>query len=173
MSLHTEEVHFVAFDPGGTTGWAHFIVHADAFATPDTTILDHIEYWNCGEFQGSLHERAALACGLIQQTRSRSERTQPTPRAVYVVSESFDLTQRMGGAELLEPIQLNAIIGYFCATQGFHFTEQARQLRRSVTKERLALWGFQGPFRKDEFAAMQHALRYIRSRGAARATMWE
>src|SRR5215471_4818089 len=50
MLPHDYEV--VAFDPGGTTGWAVTSVHREAMEDDEYKILDNILFWTAGEFTG-------------------------------------------------------------------------------------------------------------------------
>lgn len=43
----------VAFDPGGTTGWAVVSVHPDSLLLSDVRIIDNISHFACGQFIGN------------------------------------------------------------------------------------------------------------------------
>lgn len=87
-----------------------------------------------------------------------------------IVSEDFELTQLIGGANLLSPVRINAVLEYECQRWGLQLNKQRRSLRTSVTPERLEMYGFKPPGRrwsktskgKDAFAAMQHAVVWLR-----------
>ena len=73
-----------------------------------------------------------------------------------------ELTQLIGGKNLLSPVRINAVLNWECYRRAIKFSVQARQLRTNITRERLKLFGFEGKFRKDEFAAMQHGVVWLR-----------
>lgn len=159
MAATPNEYHLVAFDPGGTIGWAHFIVSVKAFSRPEHKVLRYIKSWNCGEFTGQETEQLQAASALIYRAHFDPP---PFNTITHVVSEDFELTQLIGGRNLLSPVRINAVLDWECRKHGLELNLQARQMRTAVTKERLKLFGFQGSFRKDEFSAMQHAVTWIR-----------
>lgn len=151
------EYHLVVFDPGGTIGWAHFVVDFKAFSRPEHKILRWLKSWDSGEFLGDEHEQCAQGVKLISDARYRVSHKQ-----MDVVGEDFNLTQLIGGDNLLSPVRINAVFAWESKKLGLEYKLQNRQLRTSVTKERLKLWGFDSKFRKDEFAAMQHGITWLR-----------
>lgn len=161
------EFILLSFDTGGAaTGWAMFHVGVQGFATSKAKILRHLSYWNCGELSGTETEILDAAVWLIDQCvlrARRNNRTQyPTP-GLHVLTEDFDLTQTIGDKEnLLSPVRQNAVLAWECHKRGIQLKYQARNLRMSVTRERLELMDFEGPFKKDEFAAMQHGVVHLR-----------
>ena len=160
MVVEANEYHIVAFDPGGTIGWAHLVLDIRAFSRPEHRALDHLKWWNCGEFEGTETEQIALAAAQIHLAHFGP---MPFNTRTDVISENFELTQLLGGATLLSPVRINAILDWICRTQhGFGLHLQARAMRTNVTKDRLKAMGFDGRFRKDEFAAMQHAVTWLR-----------
>lgn len=83
--------------------------------------------------------------------------------SMEVVSEDFELTQMVGSKEnLLSPVRINSVLGWECHKRAIKFSLQSRSLRTNVTRGRLAAFGFEGKFRKDEFAAMQHGIVKLR-----------
>lgn len=163
--------HLVTFDPGGTIGWTHFIVHFRAFSRPENKVLRYIEAWECGEFTGSEFEQIGDALNLINEARWGP---MPYVSKVDVVTEDFDLVQTVGGKELVSPLRINAVLDWMCLTKfSLPLIYQKRQARTQITVERLQLFGFDNPLRrdgrwvstgrgKDAFAAMQHALTWLR-----------
>lgn len=150
----------VTFDPGGTIGWSYFIVDFRAFTRPEAKVLRWVEFWDCGEFTGQEVEQLSDALGLIHRARQND----PVHLSKFdAVSEDFELTQLVGGDNLLSPVRINAVLDWELQTRyGLRLKTQRRQMRMSVTRERLRLFGFQGKFRKDEFSAMQHAVVWLR-----------
>lgn len=176
MSQHPDEYHLVAFDPGGTIGWAHLVFNCRAFSRPEHKAIAFLKSWDCGEFTGSEHEQLREAAQLIHVARFG---TMPyvSPTAVVstgyartdIISEDFELTQMVGGANLLSPVRINAVLAWECDKLALKLELQRRSMRTNVTPARLQLAGFDSPFRqngvwsksgrgKDAFAAMQHAI---------------
>lgn len=161
------EYHLITFDPGGITGWAHFVVDCRAFVTPEAKVLRYLKSWNCGEFTGTEHEVMSEAAALCYRHRYGY----PTRRVVNtmdVVSEDFDLVQTLGGNNLLSPVRINTVIDWeLNRTCGLRLNLQARQMRTSITPVRLKLFGFDRKWTKtgkgkDAFAAMQHGVVWLR-----------
>lgn len=154
------EFHLVALDPGGTIGWAHFIIDARAFSRPEASILRNLLFWDSGEFTGQEESNIEQCLTLIRSARYGKG---PFVCKTDVIIEDFDLVQTLGGKNLLSPVRITAVLNWECPRQfGLRPIIQARQMRTNVTRERLRNWGFGSRFRKDEFAAMQHAVTWLR-----------
>lgn len=158
--------HLVTFDPGAAaTGWAHLVVDERAFTRPANKVLRNLKDWNCGEFTGPEVAQLDEARRLIWRARGFE---QFEHNRCDVVSEDFELTQLIGGKNLLSPVRINAVIDWLCQTQfGLKLELQRRTMRTSVTPERLRAFGFERKWTKtgrgkDEFAAMQHAIVWLR-----------
>lgn len=162
MAQHPNEYHVVAFDPGGRIGWAYFIIDLHAFSRPENKILANVEYWNSGYFDGSEAEQEERASKLIRRGIGHGSPLERFNQRSDIVSEDFELTQLIGGKDLLSPVRVNAVLEWETRRVGGRFNLQKRQLRTGVTKERLKLWGFTGRSQKDEFAAVQHAITWLR-----------
>lgn len=170
-SARFNDYHLVVFDPGGTTGWAHFVVDAMAFSAPNEKVMRWLYAWNCGEFTGTEHDQLAQAVRLI---RDATDFNFPYRNITHAVAEDFELTQLIGGKNLLSPVRINAVLAWECAALGIELQMQKRAMRTSITKERLALFGFDGKFRKDEFSAMQHGVTWLRRiKQQANAKPWK
>lgn len=152
------EYHVVTFDPGSAaTGWTWFVVDFHAFSRPENKWLDWIKSWDCGEFRGTEFQIKNQCVGLVQEVANYGSYLNTD-----VVGEDFDLTQLIGGKNLLSPVRINSVIEWECERRAIKFHLQNRALRTNVTRGRLTAWGFEGKFRKDEFAAMQHGIVWIR-----------
>lgn len=148
------EFHLVWFDPGSAaTGWTHFVIDCKAFSRPEHKILPRIVSWNCGEFTGPENEQLRKAEQLISSRYLGEFRNR-----WQIGTEEFQLTQSVGGRNLLSPVRINGALDYICFNHGLTLAYQNRTMRTQTTKEKLKLYGFQGRFRKDEFAAMQHSI---------------
>lgn len=159
----TNEYHLTTFDPGAAaSGWTHFIVDYRAFSRPDNLVVDWIKEYDHGEYTGPEHKQYQQAVNHIHHVVD-AQGLGVSYMSYDVVSEEFQLTQLIGGADnLLSPVRFNAVLDWECQKRAVHFTLQARQLRTNVTKDRLRKMGFPQRFRKDEFAAMQHAITWLR-----------
>jgi hypothetical protein len=151
------------FDPGGTIGWAHFVLDYQAFSRPEHKALAFLTSWNCGELAGTELDQLGAATAMIYNTHFPNEFNQ----RLDVGSEDFELTQLIGGKNLLSPVRINAVLDWECAKHGVRLNLQKRQMRTSVTPKRLNLFGFDGRWSangkgKDAFAAMQHAVVWLR-----------
>jgi hypothetical protein len=171
VAIHRNEYHVIAFDPGGVLGWAHLVFHFKAFTTPRAKVLANLLWWSAGEFDGTETANLEAAVVLIHDGRYGK---MPFHSKTDVVSEDFELTQMVGGHNLLSPVRINAVLEWETAkVGGVHFHLQKRQMRTSVTPERLRLMRFESPMSKrgtwvtngrgkDMFAAMQHAVTWVR-----------
>lgn len=171
MARVPNEYHLVVFDPGGTIGWAHFVMDCRAFSRPEHKVLRWLKSWDCGEFTGQEHEQVSAAVDLIYKARHGE---MPFNSRTDVLSEDFVLAQLIGGKELVSPIRINAVLEWECRKQGLVLELQDRAQRTQITPERLELFGFESPYGarkkrwstegkgKDAFAAMQHGVVKLR-----------
>lgn len=180
MSRNPNEFHLVTFDPGGTIGWAHFILSVKAFSRPEHKVLAFLKSWDCGEFTGAENEQVAECSRLIWRAKFGEMPYNSTTDVVSLgltpadfVSEDFELTQMIGGDNLLSPVRINAKLDWECHRWGLELKLQRRSMRTGVTPERLSLFGFDSPLNrggkwtktgkgKDAFAAMQHGIVWLR-----------
>lgn len=159
MARRKNEFHIIAFDPGGHIGWAHLVIHFNAYTHPRNKVLANLISWDTGEFDGTEHANISECIRLV---RSAKYGEMPFHSKLDVVTEDFELTQLIGGHNLLSPVRINAVIEWECAkVGGVNYVYQKRQLRTGVTKERLKLMGLHSAG-KDSFAAMQHAITWAR-----------
>lgn len=168
VALKPNEYHLVFFDPGGTIGWAHFIVDYRAFSRPRNKVLANLISWDCGEFSGTETEQISAAVALIRRAHYEP---MPFTTRTDVGTEDFDLKQLIGGKELLSPVRINAVLDWECRKQGLTLEYQLPTQRTQMTAERLELCGFHSPLQrrwskhgrgKDAFAAMQHGVTKLR-----------
>lgn len=148
------------FDCGsGATGYAFFSIDGVAFTSYKHNVMDHIIMWKTGELTGTENEIAHKALKLCYQARFSPY---PFISNLVIGLESFQIRQTIGGDELLSPVRINAKIDYGCILNGCpEPIYQSPSLRTGVTKDRLKRWGFHWKG-KDSFAAMQHAIVYLR-----------
>lgn len=158
--MGSNEYHLITYDPGSAaTGWTWLCVDFRAFSRPENLWQDHILWWDCGEFRGTEEEKLAGCIGLVSTCLAEYS----SYLTMDVVTEAFELTQLIGSQEnLLSPVRINAVLSWECHRKGLRLKYQSRSLRTNVNRQRLAAFGFDGKFRKDEFAAMQHAVVWLR-----------
>lgn len=192
MSKNPNEYHIVAFDPGGTMGWAHLILSVRAFSRPEHKALRFLKSWDCGEFSGQENEQVEEASRLMWRAKFGSMPYNTTTDVVSAglskadfLSEDFELTQTVGGHNLLSPVRINAKLDITAHRWGLVLHLQRRSMRTNITPERLRLFGFDSPMNrggnwtktgrgKDMFAAMQHAIVWLRrTKEQSRARPWK
>lgn len=159
MAKRKNEFHVVAFDPGGVIGWCHLAVDFRAFLTARAKILAHLIEFTTGEFDGTEHDNIREAVALVRKARYGE---MPYHSKTHVVTENFELTQTVGGHNLLSPVRINAVLEWEVArVGGVQFVYQDRQLRTGVTRDRVKAAGLHY-VGKDSFAAVQHGVTYVR-----------
>lgn len=132
-------LEILAFDPGGTSGWAWIL------ARPGQTLPD---YFDAGQITGSSNEQACEIVNLLEQYRNAK-----------VVCEAFHL--RTLAAEL-SPVVLGSIIEWEAYKDGRATHYQQPSLAKStITNERLRRWGLwvAGDHARD---GMRHAVTFLR-----------
>lgn len=159
MAQKRNEFHIVTFDPGGVIGWAHMAIDFRAFLTPKAKILANLITWDTGEFKDTEDANLAQCFRLVRAARYG---LMPFHSRTDVISEDFELTQMVGGHNLLSPVRINAVLEWECAKiGGVNFHYQKRQMRTGVTRERMKMAGLSYTG-KDSFAAGQHAVTWAR-----------
>lgn len=162
--MPTNEYHLAVYDPGGTIGWAAASISLKAFSRPEHRIRPNILRWDCGEFTGTEEEQLERAVALARRAHFSGDGFN---HRTDIVSEDFELTQLIGGNNLLSPVRINAVLDWEVRKHGLKLNLQKRQMRTGITPERLRLFGFPGKWTKtgegkDKFAAMQHFVTWLR-----------
>lgn len=169
------DYHILWFDPGGTIGWAHLVISAVGFSRPELSALAYLKSWDCGEYSGPEYDcirNATMKCRTLHFPNEYNQR-------IDVGTEDFELSQLIGGKNLLSPVRINAILEWELITHGLRLQYQKRGLRLQQTKERLNAFGFKAKWTttgigKDAFAAMQHAVTKLRSvKAESRTNPWK
>lgn len=148
-----EPFYVLAFDPGGTTGWAVFGVWPEAMSDPAQKLLDSVAFWSAGQFTGDEDDQVDHMIALVEAW----------PEEGDIVVEDFILRQFTMARDLLAPVRVTAAFKY--ALRPRTFTRQQPSLAmRSVTDERLKAWGFWTPLKGQEHArdAVKHAVTRLR-----------
>lgn len=144
----------VAFDPGGTTGWAAFGVHDVAMLDKEYPILANVAHWAAGEFVGALDGQLDEMVALCEAWEDAE-----------VVCEDFILRQFLPGRDVLDPVRLEFALR--CAVRPRPVTLQQPSLAMSVaTDDRMRDWGYWTPLAGKPHArdAVRHAVTYLRRR---------
>lgn len=144
----------VAFDQGGTTGWSVIGVYMDALRSDEYKILENIEFWSAGEFNGPEHKQVDAMLSLVYNWPSS-----------HIVLEAWQNRQQAGGMEVFSPLRIMAAFQY-----GLHlhderltFIVQPQGLAMTtVTDDRQKDWGFWLPGSKDANDAIKHNLTWLR-----------
>ena len=158
--------HILWFDPGAAgSGWAHILLSERAYSRPENRVLANVITWDCGTFTGTDLEQYTRAVGLMASIYTAGTFV---PR-MDIGSEDFDLVQTVGGKDnLLSPVRFNAVLAWEASRFGKTVHLQNRSMRTQQTGDRLNAFGFTGHWSKtskgkDEFAAMQHAVTWMRN----------
>lgn len=185
MAKQPNEYHVVAFDPGGHIGYAHFILDIRAFSRPEHKVLSHIKHWECGEFSGDEYAQCTAASRLVWKAcygempfNTLTHVVSSGMSRADIVSEGFELTQLIGGKDLLSPVRINAVLDYECRRWGIKLNLQSRTMRTEITPALLQKMKFDSPMNrggrwvtsgrgKDAFSAMQHGVVWLRRQKAA------
>ncbi len=142
----------LAFDQGGTTGWALFQVHPDAMeGDPALKVFDNIEWWTAGEFTGDLMAQADQMVELCHSW--------PGAR---LVMETFKLRQMH--AEL-SPVELSFAVRRDLRPRYFVMQQPALAMS-TVTDERQKDWGFWVPGKPHARDAIKHAITFLKAKKA-------
>lgn len=164
------QFHLTTLDPGGKTGWSHFALDRKAFSRPEHKVLQYVKWWTSGVYIGDEFSQLAQALHNINNVVS-VEYLGISYLSYEVLSEDFELTQTIGGRNLLSPVRMNAVLAWECHKRSIKFVTQSRTLRTNVTRERLKQFlapcptpmrNKGGRWQKDQFAALQHAIVRLR-----------
>lgn len=141
-----------AFDPGGRTGVATFILDwSQEIGSP----LGRIRSWRTCLIEGNDIEQARLIRPYMNNDPFHLGRQ-------VILSEDFILDTFSSDRDLLSPVRRNAVIEWFCFDFKIPFVTQPREIAMSTaTNERLQRWGFYIN-QKDVRAAVKHGLTFIR-----------
>lgn len=153
--------NLIAIDPGGTTGWSVMMVHPDALAVDDVSILANIEHWSHGQLYGDADSQVKQIMELIECW----------PDAAVVV-EDFILRTYRKDRDLLSPVVISAKLEFglkFWPGLGgqrsrIPMFKQPTSVLASITDDRLREWGFYDAEGGMEHArdADRHALYFFR-----------
>lgn len=142
----------LALDPGGTSGWCIIGVHPDSIASgdPDIKILDNVEFWSAGQFDGPEHDQCDMVVELV--------RAWPSAR---LVSEQFTLRSKVTSAEVFSLERMNAIIGWAVRPR-YLVMQQPSLAMTTVTDDRQKAMGLWIPGKEHARDATKHAITFLR-----------
>lgn len=92
-----DDYTILAYDPGGTTGWAAMGIHKLAMRRPDYLIVPNINWWSAGELVGPEGKQAAAMAEAATAWCS-----------AHIVVEDFILQKFSPARELLAPVRVTA-----------------------------------------------------------------
>lgn len=127
---HNDWCELLAFDPGGTTGWAVMCVKPKDMLSEKVLNNKLLQHFAHGQILGSEHAQMDQLVELVDIW----------PHAA-VVSESFVQKIRNTGLETDEaysPVRINAVVKWWLATEDrYLFKQSAQQAKDRWTVERL------------------------------------
>lgn len=98
--IAAEQVHVLAFDPGGTTGWAHYVSNREELLYGNMLLHHTLSVEECeqGQFTGEEWE----------QVREMLRVTRACPSHTILVCEDFVVRQFNSAREFLSPVRIEA-----------------------------------------------------------------
>lgn len=160
----------VAFDPGGTTGWAT-LWFPERNLYHGTNLLDGLEF-DCGQFGGPERSQSAEIAIML------SEYSGP------VIIEDFVLRQFRKDSDLLSPVRMIARIENTIEwmeraeprrDKCIVFKQQPALAKSTATDARMRDWGLWTPGKPHANDAVRHAITFLRrakASGAMRRKAW-
>lgn len=151
----------VSFDPGVATGWSIIRVPAELLvALGMVQSIRHMKS-RCGEFVGgSVSASVDRALELCRQTYDKL--CEPGD-GFAIVTEGFTLRMMSMDPSLLEPVRFNAILHDRLRGTGMGAVEQSpSDAKKSVSDERLKLWGLWRPGPDHMRDGLRHGLLFCR-----------
>lgn len=134
----------IAFDGGGTTGWALMSIKTDYFLQRRASLLDNVVFWAAGQYIGPTQSQVAEAAELCaawapQYLDARTGDWAPRDN-LAIVAEHFTLRQFRMDPTLLLPVEFNAALRqelYHFRPRRLLFTQQPAMAMTSAPDSRL------------------------------------
>lgn len=168
----------IAFDPGGTTGWALYTVRPEALSNldehRDERLLDNVIKWehgqvDCGSTKGNLGTSLHPGVSTSGENAGIDELVglvRAWPGAAIVIEDFIlDPSRFNTGRDLLSPVRITAPLSYMLWLQRrAPFFQSASLAKSTVTDERLKRWGYYSSTGGLNHArdADRHALTFLR-----------
>lgn len=141
----------LAFDPGGTTGWAVISVAPEALSgDPDYRVLDNIEYWSAGQLTGQENDQADAMVDLVDEW----------PEARLVI-EDFILRKQSQDRAMLSPVRLTAIVEWAVRPRYF-LRQQPALAMTTITDDRQKAAKLWIPGQEHARDAVKHCLTFLK-----------
>lgn len=159
MTMEHQEypnVTVIAYDPGGTTGYAILIWNLAAILDRNLKLEEAIHRKKFGEITGSLYEQGHQLNELFFQYP-----------AAAVVGEGFIVRQFNQSDDFLKPVEINAIAEYCLGAQSRRLIKQQPALAKSTISDDILrnydMRHHNSPHARD---ASRHALTFARRASA-------
>ena len=165
-------LNLLAIDPGGTSGWAHFIIpRVCMFGDQPSEITS----WSTGEVRGDEDRQALELASLARQIQGLDYKN-----GTAIICEDFDFGSPLSNKELYSPVRIAAklqLLHHMHKMDDATFSLQSRTMAKShATDARLRAWGFWVPNSEDhERDAVRHALTILkraRQKRVVRNRLW-
>lgn len=165
-------LNLFAIDPGGVSGWAHFIIpRASMFGDAESEVTD----WSTGEVYGDEDSQAIDISRLVREIQSMDYKL-----GVAVVCEDWDYGSPLKDPEVYSPVRIAAklkLLNHMHMMEDATFTLQSRtQAMSTATDERLKAKGFWVPGSTHKQDATRHAitaLRRAKQKRVFRNRLWD
>lgn len=166
-------LNLFAIDPGGVTGWAHFIIpRASMFRDEPSEVTS----WGTGEVYGDEDDQAIALARLIREIQGMDYKLGPA-----VICEDFDFGSPLSDPEVYSPVRIAAklkLLHHMHMTGDARFLMQSRTMaKKTATDERLKAWGYWVPSSHEhERDATRHAitaLRRAKQKKVIREKLWD
>lgn len=185
----------VAFDPGGTTGWARMSVKPevlDGARNVDDALYKNLYNWECGQIDCGTREgwdegvagKGHGGLNMPGENRGIQKMVGISLASVKpaIVMEDFILQRSESSRDLLSPVRITSAFSYVMWTEHHDiwerfFIQNRSPVKTTCTDDRLKRWGLyvrnSGPHARD---AVRHAYYFLRdcrgSNFAAREKRW-
>lgn len=139
----------VAFDPGGTTGWATYSAERIQIGIDDYEYFE--EQWNCGQLGPGKHHRELFNFMELEQVET-----------THYVTESFEYRNAARSGLVLVSCEYIGVMELFTQGRGLHLTQQTAAKGKGFVKNdnlrKLDLWVTGGA---DEWRHSMDAYRHL------------
>lgn len=147
------EFLYLAFDPGGTTGWAS--LH---FKLDDEGIPVGKPSWACEQIGPGEHhiELEMMLEAVLEEDR------EPIPFDYHIITESFEYRNKSRAGLVLDSVEYIGVMKLWCKKSGIPLHKQTAAMGKGFVKDenikKLGLWY---PGHKHAMDAMRHLIYFI------------
>lgn len=147
-------------DPGVTTGWGVVRVPISSLLDRGQVAVIPEMWWRCGQFRSA--DTSEGVDSYLHLCRAVWEKTEEED-LVVIGSESFTLMMQSTDPALLEPVRFLAVLRDRLRGTGVGVeTQGASEMKRTITEDRLRLWGLWKPGAVHARDALRHCLLFLR-----------